>query len=165
MIITIVLFALSAATMPTNTSLTTASLCQADSIAADFLFLIDGSSSMCAYNLQFATNFSLLIDQISDKNIDARFSVVAFGGTPSIILPFSADVATAKIALSSVNCSRSGWEAGLEAIRMTLQNSGADMDKSMCMTSNSATCILEWRNNATRQIIMATDEDSDIPTN
>ncbi|KAJ3068215.1 hypothetical protein HDU98_008625 [Podochytrium sp. JEL0797] len=49
---------------------------------------------------------------------------------------------------------------------MTLQfNNGTDMDRTSCISGfrGSSTCNLQWRNGAQRQIIMATDEDSDIP--
>ncbi|KAJ3068214.1 hypothetical protein HDU98_008624 [Podochytrium sp. JEL0797] len=135
------------------------------SVPADFLFLIDGSSSMCLYNQQIAANLALFVDQINAKNISARYSVIGFGGQPSILLPFTSSAVDAKAALLAVGCSRSGWEAGMEAIRMTLNpNNGSDMIKA-CTGSYTSACSLIWRNgNVQKQIIMATDEDSDIPT-
>ena len=56
----------------------------------------------------------------------------------------------------------SGQEAGLEAIRMSLDGLG-HLHKGC--ESNIIDCSLVWRAGAKRVIIMLTDEDSDLPTN
>ncbi|KAJ3005439.1 UNVERIFIED_CONTAM: hypothetical protein HDU68_004617 [Siphonaria sp. JEL0065] len=134
-----------------------------EAVPVDFLFLIDGSGSMCGYNTQIANTLSLFVDQINSKNINARYAVVGFGGLPSILLPFTTSAVDTKAALQAVGCKRSGWEAGLEAVRMTLQpNNGSDMSQS-CSGSYTGSCKIIWSSGAQSQIIMATDEDSDIP--
>ncbi|KAJ3238330.1 hypothetical protein HDU78_003589 [Chytriomyces hyalinus] len=133
-------------------------------VPADFLFLIDGSASMCTYNIDIANSLSTFVTLIASKNINARYAVVAFGGLPSILLPFTSVYTDAKTALQNVGCKRSGWEAGLEAIRMTLNsNNGSDMGQSCLTGYNGTACKIIWRAGSERQIIMATDEDSDIP--
>ncbi|KAI8622162.1 hypothetical protein BC830DRAFT_1224162, partial [Chytriomyces sp. MP71] len=129
----------------------------------DVLFVIDGSSSMCAYNKLIASSLQQLVNEMAAKGFDARYAVVAFGGLASILVPFTSVESDVKGALSSVGCSRSGWEAGLEALRMSLNaNQGSDMQKS-CSGNYTSNCTLTWRPDAQRQILMATDEDSDIP--
>lgn len=73
--------------------------------------------------------------------------------------------------LLAVGCSQGGQEAGLEAIRMVLaDNQGADLKPACTAATSLADCVLSWRQNTTdtpvkKMIIMATDEDSDRPTN
>jgi hypothetical protein len=53
----------------------------------------------------------------------------------------------------------------MEAIRISLAaNNGSDFAKACVAPYTSAQCVLGWRQNAKKQIIMATDEDSDLPT-
>ena len=54
-----------------------------------------------------------------------------------------------------------GQEAGLEAIRMALDEEG----NMIAGCANTDDCSLVWRAGAKRVIIMITDEDSDLPTN
>jgi acetate kinase len=57
----------------------------------------------------------------------------------------------------SVGCARYGQEAGLEAIRMALDEKGN-------MQQGCDDCEIKWRESSKRVIIMITDEDSDLPT-
>ncbi|KAI9334437.1 hypothetical protein BDR26DRAFT_805434, partial [Obelidium mucronatum] len=120
---------------------------------------------MCAYNLQISSSLRRFVSGLDGTNIDARYAVVAFGGLPSVLVPFTVDIPQKKLVLAKVGCSRDGWEAGLEALRMTLQpNNGTDMDRSNCIAPYTGrNCIINWRPGAQKHIIMATDEDSDIP--
>jgi len=102
------------------------------------------------------------VSKLEARNVtDARFAVALYGGVPIIMQPFSTDAVATQNVLKSVGCKRDGQEAALEAIRMALTNNGGDMLKGC---ADQATCTLNWRTDVTKSIIMATDEDSDLPT-
>jgi hypothetical protein len=130
--------------------------------ATDFLFLIDASGSMCPYIDQITSRMQSFVSKLEARNVtDARFAVALYGGVPIIMQPFSTDAVATQNVLKSVGCKRDGQEAALEAIRMALTNNGGDMLKGC---ADQATCALNWRTDVTKSIIMATDEDSDLPT-
>jgi hypothetical protein len=118
---------------------------------------------MCPYIKQITSRLGTFVSGLESK--DARFAIAVFGGPPTLLLPFTSDSVLTKKTLAEIPCTYPGQEAGLEAIRMALKpNNGSDMVKS-CV-AGSATCSLIWRTtNVTKSIIMATDEDSDLPTN
>ncbi|TPX43049.1 hypothetical protein SeMB42_g04880 [Synchytrium endobioticum] len=133
----------------------------------DFVFLIDASPSMCPYITNLTAGVQTFANNLVSGGIDARFAVVSFGGAPTLLQPFTTNAALLKSALDSLNnCNRGGQEAGLEAIRMVLPpKSGKDLSKK-CVDNNfkGSACVLSYRSDAAIQIIMATDEDSDLPT-
>jgi hypothetical protein len=47
---------------------------------------------------------------------------------------------------------------------MALTNKGRDMNKACDKKVTAANCILDWRADATKVFLHATDEDSDLPT-
>lgn len=73
--------------------------------------------------------------------------------------------------LRNIDCTGGGQEASLEAIRALLApNYGADFLKSCEYykqkngKSGDDYCNIIWRTNAKKNIILITDEDSDLPT-
>ncbi|KAI9205746.1 uncharacterized protein BJ171DRAFT_580392 [Polychytrium aggregatum] len=131
--------------------------------ASDFLFLIDISPSMCPYQLAIADGLSTFVQNLADRSVNARFGIVTFGGLPSIYLPFTMDGNVTQSALRAVGCSGLAQEAGLEAIRVVLTNP-ADLAQT-CMSdfTTSQDCSLQWNPASQKQIILVTDEDSDLP--
>ncbi|KAJ3175038.1 hypothetical protein HK101_010770 [Irineochytrium annulatum] len=122
------------------------------------------SSSMCSYISQIETYLQDFVSKLDPVLVDARFAVAAFGGAPDLLLPFTDDTTETKSAIGDVSCGRSSQEAGLEAIRISLaNNSGADFGKK-CTGAHASQCNLTWRPGAEKVIIVATDEDSDLPT-
>ncbi|TPX38036.1 hypothetical protein SmJEL517_g00041 [Synchytrium microbalum] len=134
----------------------------------EFVFVIDASGSMCPYITNVTAGVQTFANSLVAKHVDARFAVVAFGGSPTLLQPFTANATLLQAALASLNnCNYGGNEAGLEALRMVLPpKSGIDLI-SGCVNSafTGASCNLTYRSGAAIQVIMATDEDSDIPTN
>ncbi|KAJ1552529.1 hypothetical protein HK096_011471, partial [Nowakowskiella sp. JEL0078] len=134
----------------------------------DFLFLVDGSGSMAPYQAKIIQNLQTFINKIQAQNISARYSVVAFGGIPELFKPFDNDVNGTFNALSLIGTGRSGQEAGLEAIRASIDTgvgvNGTLLSKTACKKSYStANCTLSWKSGSKRAIIFVSDEDSDIP--
>ncbi|KAJ3106229.1 hypothetical protein HDU97_006862, partial [Phlyctochytrium planicorne] len=132
---------------------------------ADFLFIIDASGSMCPYINQIETTLQKFVDELTYQKVDAVFSIVAFGDMPELILPFTSNATLTQQTLANIGCAKGGQEAGFEVIRMSLAaNNGSDFQKS-CVSpyTASSSCNLKWRNGTKKHIILATDEDSDIP--
>ena len=142
-------------------------------IKADFVFIIDGSNSMDEEIAVVRQGLSAFVAQLSDpdNDIDARFAVVTFEerpfGTfgPVVQLPFTesttvADVAADVIAaFDAIDTSSLGGqqrEPGLEAIRAVLGDPA---------TVSTPIAGLEFRTDARKNLILATDEDSDGPYN
>ncbi|KAJ3213606.1 hypothetical protein HDU67_002657 [Dinochytrium kinnereticum] len=133
-------------------------------LPADFLFAIDASGSMCPYINQIEATLQRFIDELTTQNVNASFSIVVFGDMPQIILPFNTNATLTQMTLANVGCSKGGQEAGLEVIRMSLaNNNGSDFGKACVSPFTSSSCNLNWRSGAKKHIILATDEDSDLP--
>ncbi|TPX32887.1 hypothetical protein SmJEL517_g04093 [Synchytrium microbalum] len=133
----------------------------------DIVFLLDGSGSMCPYIKNITAGFGSFADSLVHGGIDARFAIVGFGGQPRLFLPFTSNITQVQAAFAPLNdCNLGGQEAGLEALRYVLPpKSGADLLKKCVDPSyNGTACNLTYRANASVTVIMATDEDSDIPT-
>ncbi|KAI3657175.1 hypothetical protein MP638_000299, partial [Amoeboaphelidium occidentale] len=133
---------------------------------ADFLFIIDASNSMDSKIAAVNSGLNKFAELISTKTMDARFAIVIFGYLPKIKLPFTSNTTAFRQVMLSIDTTEGGQEASFEAIRMALQNDGNDMDA--CCTdefggSDKSKCNLTWRQDSTRVIILATDEDSDLP--
>jgi len=139
--------------------------------SVDFLFLLDASGSMCPKIDAVKSGFQAFAKEIDKNNINARFAVATFGGTPKILLPFQPDYAAFEAAVGSVGCSAGGQEASFEAIRMVLPSrlTGIDMDLGCTSTFGGTTdrtkCNLKWNSTSSKVIVHVTDEDSDLPTN
>ena len=54
---------------------------------ADFLFIVDSSSSMCDYISGVKSGFQQLVSSIQNANINATFGILRFGDDPVIFLP------------------------------------------------------------------------------
>ena len=123
---------------------------------ADFVFVIDHSDSMGGEIDDVAMGLTDFALGLQLAGIDARFAVVLFGGIPEVRLDFTSDVAVladtfARIDILSVALGQ--YEAGLEAIRMALGAAHV----------NFAPGLLTFRPGALKNIILVTDENSDLP--
>jgi hypothetical protein len=156
---------------------------------ADFLFLIDASSSMQVNIDAVRQGMPLFVDQIAEKKTDAQYGVVLFGAvgtevvldwTPSATL--ARDVIKQVIAGNGNNFTREPYnlihfdhdckhtnncgtrESTFEAIRMAL---GKAKNNTFIRHPRSQTALLSggitWRMGAERYIFLVTDEDSDCP--
>jgi hypothetical protein len=135
---------------------------------ADFLFLIDASGSMCPYIAGVKAGLIKFSKLINSTGMDARFSLVRFGGNPQVRLPFTGDLNALKSSLDEMPCNAGGQEAAFEAIRRVLPPfEGKDMvmkcPSAFGGTTDPSQCNTVWRTNAAKVIILATDEDSDLP--
>lgn len=151
------------------TSFTSSSFAQTK---ADFVFVIDATSSMAGEIAGVRNGFSNFVTGLNAAEVEARFSIVLFGGAPELVLDFTDDATVASTAFSQISTSGAvtGFqnnhnvnpEAGLEAIRMVLN----EAPNSTLVTSNLGTAhsgILNYRSDARKNIILVTDEDSDNP--
>lgn len=136
-------------------------------VPVDFLFLIDTSGSMCSKITALGMGLSNFVSYIQQNGVDARFALVLFGGDPSIRLPFITNSTILINEILNLGCGGGGQEAMFEAIRRSLPpNSGQDLTMNCSSSvggSQASTCNLNWRSGATPAIIVATDEDSDLP--
>ncbi|NNE36712.1 MAG: VWA domain-containing protein [Gammaproteobacteria bacterium] len=145
-------------------------------VKSDFVFVIDATGSMGGEINAVKNGFSGFVNGLDTNNIDARFSVVLFGGPAELVLDFTSDTTAVLNAFNSISVSGgvSGFqnnhninpEAGLEAIRLTL---GAGEGGTKLVTNNlngsdpGADGYLDYRSNARKNLIFVTDEDSDRP--
>lgn len=128
---------------------------------ADFVFLVDTSRSMCTYLESMKNGFNRFVNNLRANGIsDSRYSIVSFGGDPLLLLPFNEDVDRFTNVLTDIECNSDGQEASLEAIRRTLLN---DLMKRQQGGIRSAANELQFRENVTLNLILVTDEDSDLP--
>ncbi|MEX1033547.1 MAG: PKD domain-containing protein [Cellvibrionaceae bacterium] len=142
-------------------------------IKADFVFIIDGSASMQDEIDVVRDGLRVFVENLTDpaSEIDARFAVVTFEERPlGSVLPVVrlgftesttvADVASEVIAaFDAIDTSYIGpvqREAGLEAIRFVLADPTLVAEPPVG---------LEFRADARKNLILATDEDSDGPYN
>lgn len=136
---------------------------------ADFVFIIDATPSMGDEIAAVKSGLAGFVSGLQNENIDARFAVVLFGGAPELVQDFTNSLVdtTSTFNQISVNGAVAGFqnahninpEAGLEAIRMVL---GASSE---VLTSNNVggNGILTFRPDANKNLILVTDEDSDLP--
>jgi hypothetical protein len=138
--------------------------------AADFVFIIDASSSMSGEISAVKNGLSSFVAGLNTAQIDARFAVVLFGGPPELVLDFTTDQGLAEAAfdLISVNGELPGVqenhnlnpEAGLEAIRVALN---AAATNGLVRDHVGGSGPLSFRPDARKNLILVTDEDSDQP--
>ncbi|MGE0592614.1 MAG: PEP-CTERM sorting domain-containing protein [Vicinamibacterales bacterium] len=141
-------------------------------VKTDFVFIIDATSSMAGEIAGVRNGFAGFVAGLNaDPNVvvDARFAVVVFGGLPELILDFTSDTTLVQARLNAVtiganpgiqNNHNVNPEAGLEAIRMVL---GAAPDSELANNNIPEDGFLNFRNDARKNLILATDEDSDLP--
>lgn len=141
---------------------------QAAPIKTDIVFMIDATSSMAGEIAGVRGGFSSFVGGLNAASVDARFAVVVYGGEPELTLDFTSDSTAAQTALNNIvigsnttqNNHNSNPEAGLEAIRMAL---GAAAQSNFANNHISQDGILNYRNDARINLILATDENSDCP--
>ena len=131
----------------------------------DFLFLLDASGSMNNKIRGVESGFNAFAAMINKTNISAQFGAVRFGGTPSLFLPFTNSTADLASAVARIRTAGAGGqEAGLEAIRASLPPENGNFMTKVCTGVYTSRCTLNWRPNALKVMILATDENSDLPT-
>ncbi|KAG4099075.1 hypothetical protein H8356DRAFT_989729 [Neocallimastix lanati (nom. inval.)] len=137
-----------------------------EGINSDIVFLVDESKSMCKYINTLKSKVQDLLDELSKEKINARFSVIGFGGKPRIYSAFTDDTKAINDAFNKLNCIHGDHESGLETIRMFLKKSKKFINKIEDIDGSDnfiETNKLNWRRNSSRTIVLITDEDSDIP--
>jgi hypothetical protein len=136
--------------------------------ATDFVFIIDATSSMGGEIAGVRSGFSSFVAGLNSATIDARFSVIVFGGAPELTLDLTSDATAAQTALNNIiiggpnanqNNHNANPEAGLEAIHMAL---GGAVNSNLDNNHIAGDGILNFRAGARINIILATDEDSDL---
>jgi hypothetical protein len=133
----------------------------------DIVFIIDASSSMGGEINGVRNGFGAFASNLSAQGVDARFAIVMFGGEPELILDFTNDATLVQARLNAMvigtapgihNNHNLNPEAGLEAIRMVL---GGAVTNSLANNNIPEDGILEFRAGVRKNLILATDEDSD----
>ncbi len=137
---------------------------------ADFVFIIDGSSSMAGEIAAVKNGLGSFVASLDVAEVDARFAIVLFGGAPEIILDFTTDQAITEAAFDLVSVSgavpgvqddhNANPEAGLEAIRMVLNSAGTNY---LFRNNVGGSGPLAFRPDARKNLILVTDENSDRP--
>ena len=146
-----------------------ASVSQAAPVPTDFVFMIDASASMSGRIASVRNGFGTFATNLDANAVDARFAIVVFGGASELILDFTSDKALVQSRLNQItigpnagiqNNHNHNPEAGLEAIRMVL---GAAPNSELDNNNIPEDGFLNFRGNARKNLILATDEDSDNP--
>lgn len=142
----------------------------ADTIKTDFVFIVDATGSMSNKIATVKTGLSNFVDGLNDADIDFRFSLVLFGGAPELVLDWTTDKSATETAFNSISTGGavSGFqinhnvnpEAGLEAIRIVL---GGAVNNTLLRDNVGGSGGLTFRNDARKNLILVTDEDSDRP--
>lgn len=137
---------------------------------ADFVFIIDATSSMTGEIAAVKAGLSSFVNGLASADVDARFSVVLFGGAPELVLDWTTDGSATEAAFAQIYTSGavSGFqnnhnvnpEAGLEAIRIVLSEA---VNSTLLRNNVGGTGPLTFRANARPNLILVTDEDSDLP--
>ena len=137
----------------------------------DIVFMIDATSSMGGEIAGVRNGFSSFVSGLNSANVDAQFAIVVFGGQSELILDFTNDTNLVQNRLNAIrigsnpgihNNHNLNPEAGLETIRMVL---GAANQSILANNNIAEDGILNFRPNARTNLILATDEDSDLPFN
>lgn len=130
---------------------------QGDPVQADFVFLIDTSGSMSDEIQSVADGLSMFAAGLAQQNVDPRFAIVTFGTTPTLVLHFTPDAMLLEAGLRSLLLTGAS-ETGLETIRMVLGASAVTLTD-----ATGGNGRLDFRPSAIKNLILATDEDSDLP--
>ena len=138
--------------------------------AADFVFIIDASSSMAGEIAAVKNGLGSFVTSLNTNNISARFAVVLFGGPTEIIQDFTSDQATTEAAFDIISVSGAvpgvhnnhdlNPEAGLEAIRIVLNSAN---NNTIQRDNVGGFGPLSFRPDARKNLILVTDENSDLP--
>ncbi|MEI2722663.1 MAG: VWA domain-containing protein [Verrucomicrobiota bacterium] len=137
---------------------------------ADFVFIIDASSSMGGEIAAVKNGLGNFVSSLDTSEVDARFAVVLFGGAPEIIQDFTTDQAITEAAFDLISVSgavlgvhndhNANPEAGLEAIRIVLNSAGTNF---IFRNNVGGAGPLVFRPDARKNLILVTDENSDLP--
>ncbi len=137
---------------------------------SDIVFLIDGTSSMGDEIAGVKNGFAGFVNGLNTANVDARYAIIVFGGSAELVLDLTPDATAAQTAFNNITIGANpGFqnnhngnphpEAGLEAIRMALSASSVPLVNNNIPEDG----ILNFRDDARINLILATDEDSDLP--
>jgi hypothetical protein len=138
-------------------------------IKTDIVFAIDASGSMAGEIAGVRSGFSSFVSGLDAASVDARFAIIVFGGTPELILDFTSDTTAVQNKLNNImiganpgvhNNHNVNPEAGLEVIRMAF---GGAANNEFANDNIAEDGILNYRPDARKNLILATDEDSDRP--
>lgn len=137
---------------------------------ADFVFLIDASSSMGNEIASVKSGLGQFVTGLNSASIDYRFAVILFGGAPELVLDFTSSESATSAAFNKIstggavsgfqNNHNANPEAGLETIRIAL---GGASNNTLARNNVGGTGGLAFRPNARKNLILVTDEDSDRP--
>jgi len=136
----------------------------------DLVFLIDASGSMGDNIAAVRNGLSSFVGNLGSSSIDARYALALYGGPTELVLDFTTDGSALEDAfdLINVNGAVSGFqnnhninpEAGLEALRIILNGA---TDNTLQRNNVVGSGPLSFRSDARKNIILVTDEDSDLP--
>ncbi len=137
---------------------------------ADFVFIIDASSSMSGEIAAVKNGLGSFVANLDVAEVDARFAIVLFGGAPEVILDFTTDQAITEAAFDLISVSGAvpgvhnnhnvNPEAGLEAIRIVLNSANTNW---LARDHVGGSGPLVFRPDARKNLIVVTDENSDLP--
>ncbi len=137
---------------------------------SDIVFLLDATSSMDDEIAGVKNGFAGFVSGLNAANVDARYAIIVFGGSAELVLDLTSDATATQTAFNNITIGANpGFqnnhngnphpEAGLEAIRMALGASTVPLVNNNIPEDG----ILNFRDNAIVNLILATDEDSDLP--
>jgi hypothetical protein len=141
----------------------------ADTVKADFVFLVDASGSMGDNIAAVRSGMNSFISGLASAGVDPRFAIIVFGGQSELVLDFTSSGAAAQTAFNKITIGanpgfqinhNANPEAGLEAIRIAL---GGAVNNTLLRTNVGGTGGLVYRADARKNLILITDEDSDQP--
>ena len=136
----------------------------------DLVFLIDATGSMNDNIAAVRNGLSSFVGSLGTSSIDARYALALYGGPTELVLDFTTDGSALQSAFSSISTSGavSGFqnnhninpEAGLEALRIILNGAA---NNTLQRNNVGGSGPLVFRSDARKNIILVTDEDSDLP--
>lgn len=138
-------------------------------VKTDFVFIIDATGSMAGEIAGVKNGFSSFVSSLDAAAVDARFSIILFGGAPELVLDFTGSGVDAQAAFANITIgANAGFqnnhnvnpEAGLEAIRIAL---GEATNNTLVRNNVGGVGGLDFRDDARKNLILVTDEDSDTP--
>jgi len=137
----------------------------------DYVFIIDATVSMSYEVTAFKNELYSFFSTADMNSIDAEYCIVLYGKHPELIMEFTADTNSVITVMNSINCSGAAAglhgdhndnpNAALEAIRIVLDGA---VDNTLVNGPNVA-CgyAFAFREQARKNLILLTDEDSDRP--
>ncbi len=136
----------------------------------DYVFIIDAGGSMAAEIAAVKNGLNALIDEVQSQGVDARYSIVLFGGAHELVLDWTSNGNNVITAFNTISVTGAvtGFqqdhtpnpEASFEAVRIVLNSA---VNNTLIRTNVGGSGPLVFRENAQKAIILITDEDSDQP--